>query len=397
MGSAGEGPPLAPGRVYLDWAATAPLRSEARQAMLSAYDEAWGNASSVHADGRHAKRWLMRARQQVAELFGGVPHRFVFTSGATEANNLAIFGAVAAKPERRHVVVSAIEHHSVLDACRALGRQGYRVDVVLPDPDGRVPATRMAAALRPDTALCALMLANNEVGAVQPVAEVATACLDAGVPLLVDAVAAAGHLPVRVQDLRAGFVTVTAHKLGGPKGAGALYVAEGLELMPLTYGGAQERRWRPGTEDVPAIAGFGAVAECAAREWAEEAPRLRALGRRLRVGVLGADLGAVCTGPTEDTLRVPGLESFAFPGLDGEALLVSLDLQGVSASTGAACTSGSVMPSHVLAAMGLPPEACGSPLRLSMGRATTEHDVDAALSALSLAVRRQGGGQAARR
>jgi cysteine desulfurase len=380
----------APGRrIYLDWMATAPLRPEAREAMLRAYAGAWANPSSVHGSGRAARAYLERARGQVAALLRCPPERLVFTSGATEANNLAVFGTVGARPGRRHVVVSAVEHHSVLEPCRTLARRGYRITEVPPEPDGRLRAERVAEALQEDTALCALMLANNEVGALQPVREVAAACRAAGVPLLVDAVAAAGRIPLDVAGLGADLVTVTSHKIGGPKGAGALYVAEGLELVPLCYGGAQERRWRPGTEDVAACVGFGVAAELAAAEVAEEAARLRRLDRRLREAVLTADLGAVPTGPTEEEARLPGLVSFAFPGLDGEALLVSLDLLGVEASSGAACTSGSVQPSHVLAAMGLPPAACRAPLRLSLGRETTEEDVEAAVAALREAVARQ--------
>jgi cysteine desulfurase len=391
MGSAeaAAGERGAPARVYLDWAATAPLRPEARTALLAAYEVAWANASSVHASGRAARAGLERARAQVAALVGARPERVVFTSGATEANNLAIRGSVALRPERRHIVVSAVEHHSVLEPCRALARAGLRVTEVPPDGEGRVDPERMAAALGPDTALCALMLANNEVGAVQPVAAVAAACRRAGVPLLVDAVAAAGRIPIDVGALGADLLSLTAHKLGGPKGAGALYVAEGCELAPLCHGGAQERRWRPGTEDVPACVGFGVAAELAARELPEEAGRLRALDRRLRAAILAADLGAVPTGPRQEAARLPGLVSFAFPGLDGEALMVQLDLLGIEASTGAACTSGSVEPSHVLSAMGLPPAACRAPLRLSLGRGSGQADVEAAVAALREAVATQ--------
>jgi cysteine desulfurase len=391
-------PPRAPNRtrVYLDWAATAPLRPEALEAMCAVLRDSWGNASSPHGAGRRARAAVERARAQVAGLIHCPPDRLVFTSGGTEANNLAVLGTAALAPERRHVVVSAIEHRSVLDACLALGRRGHALTIVPPDGDGRVPAARVAAALRDDTALCALMLANNEVGALQPVADVGAACRARGVPLLVDAVAAAGKLPLGVDDLGADLLTLSAHKLGGPQGAGALYVAAHRELAPLVHGGGQERRWRPGTENVAAIAAFGVAAELAGRELPAAAARLRLLDARLRAAVLAADCGAVPTGPADPALRVPGVSSFAFPGCDGEALLVALDLLGVAASGGSACTSGSVEPSHVLAAMGLPADVCRAPLRLSLGTGTLESDLEQAVAALREAVRRQGARRPAR-
>jgi cysteine desulfurase len=376
---------------YLDYAATTPPRAEVLEAMARVEGELWANPSSAHADGRRARAAVEWARGELARVWGGEPFEWVFTSGGTEANNLALRGAAAVGRARgaRHVVVSAVEHASVLDAARALAREGYEVAFVDPDPDGRVPAERMASALRPDTAVCSLMLGNNEVGALQPVREVAALCRARGVLVHCDAVAVAGRLPFRVGELGVDLLTVSAHKLYGPKGVGALYVREGLELEPLLYGGGQERRWRPGTEPVAAIVGFAVAARRAAEEVEEEAVRLAALGAELRQAVLGLGVGAVATGPADPQQRVPGLESFVFPGLDGEALLVRLDLEGIRVSRGAACSSGSVEPSHVLRAMGWPPEIAATALRVSLGRPSRREDVQAFVGALERAVRCQ--------
>ena len=379
-----------PQGAYLDFAASAPPRPEAARA-AGAAASAWANPSSPHAPGRQARAVVERARAEVAARLGCAPPEIIFTSGATEANNLAVLGAAAAaSPRRREIVVSAVEHHSVLEPCRALRARGFAVREVPPDPAGCVPAAAVAAALGPGTALCALMFANNEVGTLQPVAEVAAACGARDVPLLVDAVAAAGR-----EDLGAAagaaFVTLSAHKLGGPKGAGALRVAPEAEILPPWSGGAQERGWRPGTEDVAAIAGFGAAARAARLGLGAEARRLRELEARLRAG-LGSVPGLRPVGPGDPGERVPGLLSCACCGLDGQALLVALDLLGVAVGSGAACTSGSLLPSHVLLAMGLPAAECRFPLRFSLGWCSTEADVDAALRAL-----REAAGLQARR
>ncbi len=378
-----------PVEVYLDHAATTPLRPECRTAMAEVESGAWGNPSSAHAAGRRARALVERARGQVAALLECAPASVVFTSGGTEANNLAVWGTALAAAPRRHIVVSAIEHHSVLDACRSLGRAGYTVTEVAPDGEGVVGAGAIAAALRPDTALCCLMLANNEVGALQPVAAAAAACRSRGVPLLVDAVAAAGKVAVHAPALAADLITLSAHKLGGPKGVGVVCVAPGWDLVPLVHGGGQERRWRPGTENVAGIVGAGVACALAAEELDATAVTLRRRAAQLRDAVLAAGCGAVPTGPADPGRRVPGLVSFAFPGLDGDALLATLDLLGVEASSGAACTSGSIQPSHVLAAMGFAPAACRAALRLSLGAQTGEADVARAVAAIAEAVRRQ--------
>ncbi len=389
---AAQGDPPAVREVYLDHAATTPMRPEVAQAVAEAGVRLWANPSSVHAAGRRARVAVDGARARLAGLLGGNPHHWVFTSGGTEANNLAVQGAAhaAARRGKRHLLVSAVEHHSVLDAAEALRREGWRVEHIPVGPDGCVAAADVRAALRPDTGLCCLMVANNEVGALQPVREVAEACRAAGAVLHADAVAAAGRLPLSVDDLGADLLSVSAHKIYGPKGVGALYIRPGLEIDPLLHGGGQERRWRPGTENVPGIVGFGEAAACAATELTAEGQRLRALGAALVDAVRAAGGGAVPTGPADWGRRLPGLASFVFPGLDGEALLVSLDLQGVRAGAGSACVSGSLRPSHVLLAMGLAPEAAAAALRVSLGRGSGPADIEALVAALRVALRRQG-------
>ncbi len=373
-------------RVYLDHAASAPVRPVVASRMLEVLSATGGNASSAHAEGRQARAILEQARAEVASLAGCRPEAVIFTSGGTEANNLAVLGAAHADRRRRHLVVSAVEHASVLEPCRALTRAGFEWTVVPPAPDGRVDAGTMAAALRPDTALCALMLANNEVGALQPVVAVAAACRRQGVPLLVDAVAAAGRVPLAAATAAADFVSLAAHKLGGPQGAGALIVAADRDLAPPWRGGSQERRWRPGTEAVAVLAGFGCAARLALIDDGREPARLRRLSSRLAKAVLAVCPEAVPTGPDDLAQRLPGLVSFVFPALDGEALRTRLDLDGVAVGAGAACSSGAAMASHVLAAMGYPSEACRAAVRLSLGWNTRAADVDRAAAALGAAV-----------
>lgn len=341
------------------------------QAVTLALADVWANPSSQHAPGRAARRRVESARRQVAAWLGARPSEIVFTSGGTEADNLALWGSV---PRGAHLVASAVEHHAVLDACAALERAGRRVTLVGVDRQGRVDPGDVAAALAPDTALVSLMLANNEIGSLQPVAEVARLAHARGTGIRVhsDAVAAAGRIPVAVDDLGVDLLTVSAHKIYGPKGVGALYVREGTPLRPRQFGGSQERLRRPGTENVPGIVGFGVAAELAQRELPARAAHLRELAARLQAAVDGRP-----TGPDDSAARLPGLCSFVFPpGLDGEALLVKLDLEGVCASSGSACASGAVEPSHVLTALGLPPAVAATGLRLSLGAANTTAEID---------------------
>jgi cysteine desulfurase len=366
-------------RVYCDHAATTPVHPDVVAAMSAA---PWGNPSSLHAEGREARAALETARREVAALIGAQPQEIIFTSGGTEADNLAILGAGG----RGHVICSAVEHHAVLDACRAHGR----FTLVPVDRRGRVDPEDVRRALRPETTLVSVMLANNEVGTIQPVAEIAAVCRAAGVLLHTDAVQALGKIPVDVRALGADLLTLSAHKIYGPKGVGALYVRRGVEMDPRGHGGSQERRWRPGTENLPGIVGFGRAAALARRELAERAAHLRSLAGRLAAQV---DFGT----PTGDPVdRLPGLASYVFPGLDGQALLAALDLAGVAAASGSACTSGAPEPSHVLTAMGFAAEDALTAVRLSFGRSTTAADVDYVADTLRATVVRLRGKRAAR-
>lgn len=391
--------------IYLDHAATTPLAPEVLEAMLPYLGEHFGNASSVHALGRRARFALEEARERVADLLGAEPAEIVFTSGGTEANNAALLG-VLTSPARRGpgLVTSAAEHEAVLEPARALGRAGHPVTVLKPRTGGAVTAEQVAGALTPETGLVSVMHANNELGTLSPLAGIAAACREAGVPLHTDAVQAAGLYALDVDDLGVDLLSISAHKFYGPKGAGALYVRAGTPFEPLLLGGAQERRRRGGTENVAALVGMAEALALAAGRAEEERRRLRVLQRRLvenlreRLGrsvrfntPLGED-----GGPAEAT--APHIVSVSFPpvegrAVDGEMLLLGLDLAGVCASSGSACTSGAVEPSHVLRALGLEPATAAATVRLSLGRATTEAEVDEAaghLADLVIRMRQKG-------
>ncbi len=370
---------------YLDYAATTPVRPEVVELVTRVLRENWGNASSPHATGRRARATVELARGQVARLVGCDPETICFTSGGTEANNLAVLG-VACAAGRGHVVCSAIEHHSVLDACRALERKGFAVSWVQPDPEGVVAPEAFAACLRSDTVLACLMLVNNEVGSLQPVAEVSQLCHERGVVVHVDAVAAAGRTEIAVDALGADLLSVSAHKIYGPPGAGALFVRSGMELAPLFHGGGQERRRRPGTEDVAGVAGFGLAADLARQELTGWIDHLETLQRACWVAVMDLGVGARAMGPTNPQQHVPGMLSFTFPDWDGDALRTALDLRGIRVGAGAACSSGSTEPSHVLMAMGCSPEEAQTVVRLSFGCATELADVRRLVDALNEAV-----------
>lgn len=379
------------GQLYFDYAATTPVHPDVAAVMLETLRENWGNPSSIHATGRAARRALDEARRRVAELIHAPHFRdVIFTSGGSEADNLAVLGAARARAEegRRHVVTSAIEHHAVLDACHALRAEGFDVTVVPVDGEGFVDPDEVRRALRPDTALVTVMLANNEMGAIQPVAEIARVAHEVGAWVHTDAVQAVGQIPVDVQALDVDLLSLSAHKIYGPKGVGALYVRSGLRLKPLTFGGGQERAWRPGTENAAGIAGLGKAAELAMAALAQGEPaRLAALRDRLIAGILDRVPGARLNGPAGEG-RLPNNVNVSLADVDGEALLVHLDLAGLAASSGSACTSGSIEPSHVLLALGLPRELAAAGLRLTVGRPTTEQDVDRALAILEEAVAR---------
>ncbi|MFZ0641150.1 MAG: cysteine desulfurase NifS [Candidatus Acidiferrales bacterium] len=374
-------------RVYLDYNATTPVDGEVLAAMMPFFAETYGNASSIHSAGQDARAAVESARVSVAGLIGAKPSEIVFTSGGTEADNLAIFGFVAAyRRERKHIICSPIEHHAVLNSAEALEKQGIEVTWLPVSRDGVIDPDDVRRALRPETILIAVMHANNELGTIQPIAEIGRIAFEANVYFHCDAVQSAGKIPVDVSDLKVDFLALSAHKFYGPKGVGALYVRENTPLEPLFVGGTHERDRRPGTENVAGIVGLGKAAELARANLAEEPARLAALRDRLEEGILGEVSEAHVNG--DCARRVANTTNFTFAHAEGESLVIALDLQGVQCSTGAACSSGAILPSHVLRAIGLPRDDAKSTLRFSLGRFTTLEDVDYALEMIPGVVER---------
>ncbi|MFS8581480.1 MAG: cysteine desulfurase family protein [Limnochordales bacterium] len=382
--------------IYMDYAATTPLDPDVLEAMLPWLREGYGNPSSPYAAARLTRAAVDDARVQVAEALDVKPGEVYFTSGGTEALNLAVKGAAFAARKRgrgAHVVVSAVEHQAVLASAAFLERQGFGVTRVPVDEYGVVHPVAVAEALRPDTALVAVMHANNEIGTIQPVEEIARITRARGVPLLVDAVQTAGLLEVRPDDIGCDLLALSAHKLYGPKGVGVLYVRTGTKLEPLLHGGGQERGLRAGTENVAGIVGLAAALKKALDHRPGEAARLAGLRDALIDGIRRRVPGAVLNG--HPVRRLPNNVHFSFPGVDGESLLLNLDLAGVAASAGSACTSGSLEPSHVLTAVGLPKELAASGLRLTVGRHTTEEDVAAVVDIVAETIEKLRGRAAA--
>ena len=369
---------------YFDHNATTPLDPVVREAMLSWMGERWGNPSSIHRHGQAANAAVEEARRQVARLLGASSAEVVFTGSGTEANNTVVatvLGSPGSSASGAHLVISALEHPSILGAARVwAAAAGSEVTVLSPGADGVVPAASFAAAIRPSTRLAALMLANNEIGTIQPVAEVAAICRERGVPLLVDAVQALGKIPVDVAALGADYLTVAAHKLHGPLGVAALWIRGGAPFEPLLVGGAQERRRRASTVNVPAVVGFGAACQRIDRDGASRGARLRELRDRFEDG-LAAIPGAIVHGAASP--RLPHTTHVAFPGLVGQELAIRLDLAGWSVSTGAACGSGTVQPSSTLLAMGVSAEESIASLRVSFGITNTIREIDEFLPVLT--------------
>lgn len=368
--------------IYLDHAATTPCRPEALRAVHHCLAEEWGNPSSVHAIGQEARRVLDASRDRVAALIGARPEEILFTGSGTEADNIALVGAFLQHRERRrHLVSAATEHHAVLHTLEWLRGLGAEVTILLVDGEGRVDPEDVRRALRPDTLLVSLMAANNEIGTLGPVAEVGALCREAGVLFHTDAVQWAGALPLDVNAFHADFLVLTAHKFYGPKGIGVLYARRGVRFQPLIHGGGQERGRRAGTENVAGAAGLAAALALAVTEQPEMAPRLCGLRDRLIEGVLAAIPGACLNGPRRD--RLPNNVNLSIPGVESDLLVLNMDLEGFACSSGSACTAGAIEPSHVLKALGLPWERAACAVRLSLGRGTTEAEVDAAAAALA--------------
>jgi cysteine desulfurase len=374
-------------RAFLDYNSTTPVDPEVLAAMLPYLAENFGNASSIHSVGQSARAAVDRARESVAALMGAKPAEIVFTSGGTEADNLAVFGTVAASAAaKKHIVTTAIEHHAVLHSCQALERQGITVTFVPVRRDGIVDPVEIRRALRPETILISVMQTNNELGTIQPIEEIGKIAAEADVYFHCDAVQAAGKLPLDVNQLGVDLLSISAHKIYGPKGIGALYVRSGTPLEPQFHGGHHERDRRPGTENVPGIVGLGKAAELAQKNLAADTARITTLRDRFEAALLAAIPSVRVSG--DRTRRVGNTTNLTFAGAGGEALLIALDLQGIACSTGAACSSGAVEPSHVLLAAGLTPEEARSSLRLSLGRPTTDGEIEYALAVIPGVVER---------
>ena len=378
-------------RVYLDYNATTPLAPDVVDAVVAATRDLFGNASSVHHFGQQAKAALDDARTAVATLIGADPSEVVFTSGGTEADNLAIRGAAeAAEPtRRRHLVASAIEHEAVLNTFKALARRGWRTTLVPVDQRGIVSPDRIREAMADDTVLVSVMHANNEIGTIQPIAEIAAIAHERGALMHTDAVQSAGKIPVDVRALGIDLLAVAAHKLNGPKGAGALWVKRGTRMVPILTGGKHERSRRAGTENVPAIAGFGTAARLAASKLQTEAVRIGALRDRLEATVVKDIPGTAVNGAPD--ARVPNTTNISFDRVEAESLLIALDLEGIAVSTGSACSSGTLEPSHVLRAMGFPAHRTQNSLRFSLGLFSTAADVDRVVAVLPALVEKLRG------
>jgi cysteine desulfurase len=368
--------------LYLDYNASCPLHPAVAEEVCRATREEFGNPSSVHAYGQRAKAALDEARASVAALLGAAPSEIVFTGGGTESDNFAIRGvAEALAPAgRRHLVASLIEHEAVLNTVRALGRRGWSVGLVAPTPDGIIEPDRLRAAIRDDTALVSVMHANNETGAVQPIAELAALAHEHGAVFHTDAVQSAGKIPVNAGALGVDLLSISAHKFGGPKGIGALWIRPGTRLTPLLTGGRQERNRRAGTENVPGIVGLGVAARIALDKLESEGRRLSNLRDRMERSITAAVPGSIVNGAGAP--RVPNTSNIAFDGVEAESLLIALDLEGIAVSTGSACSSGTLDPSHVLTAMGLAPARVQGSIRVSLGAGTTDAEISRLLEVL---------------
>jgi cysteine desulfurase len=369
-------------RFYFDHNATTPVSPAVLEVLVPALLEVYGNASSIHQHGQQAKQKLEIARRQVAGLIGCDPKDLVFLSGGTEADNLAILGTVrASTAEKKHVVTTTIEHPAVLNPCRQLEREGVEVTYVRVGSDGVVDPADIRRALRSDTILISVMHANNELGTVQPIQEIATLAHEAGILFHADGVQAAGKIPVDVHALGVDLYSISGHKLYSPKGIGALYVKHGTRLTPIQFGGRHERERRPGTENVPGAIALGQAAASAMESLGVETARLAGLRDRLEAGIL--ERLPDCGVNAGRSPRTPNTTNVFFDGLQGEALVISLDLKGFAVSSGSACSSGAVEPSHVLLAIGLSRERARASLRFSLGHSNTEEQVDALIDAVS--------------
>jgi cysteine desulfurase len=373
-------------RVYFDYNATSPVAPEVADAMGRVTREVFGNASSVHHFGQQAKSVLDDARSAVATAIGGDPSEVVFTSGGTEADNFAIrgtasvFDSVDAARGKRHLIAGAIEHEAVLNTLKALARRGWKTTLLPVDQSGVLVVDRLREAITDDTALVSIMHANNEIGTIQPIAELAAIAHAHGALMHTDAVQSVGKIPVDVRALDVDLLSLSAHKFNGPKGVGALWIKRGARVQAILTGGKHERNRRAGTENVPGIAGLGAAATLAIGKLSAEGTRLAILRDRLEDGILAAVPGTAINGSRSS--RVPNTTNISFDRVEAESLLIALDLEGIAVSTGSACSSGTLEPSHVLRAMGLPVHRTQNSLRFSLGMYSTQEEVDRVIEVL---------------
>ena len=374
-------------RIYADNAATTKMSQHAIRAMLPYLDEIYGNPSSLHTEGQRAAEALADARERIAKALGGTDREITFTSGGSEADNLAILSAARLGEAKghKHIISTAFEHHAVLHTLDALQKQGFSVTLLDVHENGLITPEQVEEALRPDTCLVTVMYANNEVGTIQPIARIGKLCRERGVLFHTDAVQAAGHLPIRAQEQNIDLLSLSAHKFHGPKGTGVLYARKGIPLSTMIHGGAQERGRRAGTENLPAIMGMAAALEDACAHMEENAAKTAAVRDRVIDG-LSRIPHSILNGARDP--RLPGNVNFCFEGIEGEALLLLLDDRGIAASSGSACTSGSLDPSHVLLALGRPHEIAHGSLRLTLCEENTPEEADYLVRAVSEAVER---------
>lgn len=368
-------------KIYLDYAATTPTHPEVIKEMFPFFSEVYGNPSSIYQLAQKAKRAVEEAREKVARFLNAKTEEIIFTSGGTEADNMALKGiAFANKKRGNHIVTSKIEHHAVLNTCKWLEKQGFKVTYIPVDRYGVVDFDELRKSLTDKTILVSVMYANNEVGTIEPISEIARITKERGIYFHTDAVQIVGKIPVDVEKLGVDLLSLSAHKLYGPKGVGALYMRKGVKISSLIHGGHHERNKRAGTENVPGIVGLGKACEIAAKEMATEEKRLKILRDRLYKGLNSRIDEIFLNGHPQN--RLPGILNICIKYVEGESMLINLDLEGVCASSGSACTSSSLEPSHVLLAMGIPPEIAHGSLRFSLGRDTTEGDIDRVIEVL---------------
>jgi len=359
-------------RIYMDNSATTPVAGEVLEEMMPYFSEKFGNASSLHSFGREAKLGLDAARRRAARLIGAEENEIVFTSGGTESDNLALTGvAMALRKKGRHIVTSRIEHHAVLNTCRFLEKRGFEVTYIDVDEYGLVDPAKVEEVIRKDTVLVSIMHANNEIGTIEPIADIGKICREKGVCFHTDAVQSFGKVPIDVKKMGIDLLSASSHKIHGPKGVGLLYIRRGVDIEPLLHGGSHEFRKRAGTENVAGIVGFGKAAEICRKEMEKESDRLTAIRKELVKSVLGIERSYLNGHPEK---RLPGNAHFRFDFIEGESLVLRLDMEGIAASTGSACSTKSLEPSHVLLALGLKHEEAHGSLRLTMSRQNTREE-----------------------